>query len=231
MSIYRLSSYVAFPPAAEAEADGLFAVGGDLSRRRLLLAYSSGIFPWFNEDMPLLWWSPEPRCVLPTEQVHCSRRLAKTLRRQPWRYTWDQAFPEVIAACATTREITCTWITTAMQQSYTDLHAAGYAHSLEVWQGQALVGGLYGVAVGHLFCGESMFHYERDASKAALVVLARALAAAGWPLIDCQVASDHLLSLGAREWSRSRFLDALRQLAGPPSCYPPQPQLPPLPAC
>ena len=222
MPIFRLSQALIFPPAAAAEANGLLAVGGDLSPERLLLAYSSGIFPWFSPGDPLLWWSPDPRSLLEFPKLHISRSLAKVLRRQRFRVSFNQAFPAVIAACAEERLRTGegTWISPEMRAAYSELHRRGYAHSVECRQGEELVGGLYGLSVGRGFFGESMFHRCTDASKVAFVELARLLAAGGFAFLDCQLPTPHLASLGAGEMSRRQYLLHLAAACGPPSCAP-----------
>ncbi len=197
-----------FPPVETAlrEPDGLLAYGGNLSPRRLLLAYRHGIFPWFSDDQPILWWSPDPRMVLTPSRVKVSRSLAKTLRKGLFRFTFDRAFGAVIAGCAAPRRgEPGTWITPEMEAAYLQLHRLGHAHSLEVWHGDELVGGLYGVAVGKVFFGESMFSRMSDASKAATVCLAHQLEAWGFPLIDCQMSTEHLQRLGAGEIPRRDF--------------------------
>lgn len=207
MPVFRLTSDLIFPSPAMAEPDGLLAVGGDLSPERLLLAYSQGIFPWFNEGDPLLWWSPMPRCVLLSEDLHLSRSLRKTLRSGRFRVSLDFDFAAVIRACATSgeRSIKGTWITAEMMAAYERLHALGVAHAVEVWEGEFLAGGLYGVALGRCFFGESMFHYRTDASKVALAVLCGTLFRQGFALIDMQFPTPHLLSLGARLMEREAY--------------------------
>jgi len=196
---------------------GLLAVGGDLSPRRLLSAYSKGIFPWYNEGQPILWWSPDPRCVLVPDRFHCSRSLAKSIRSQGFHFTLDAAFERVIRACAAPSEGRPeTWISEDMIVAYTRLHQLGFAHSVETWKGDCLAGGLYGVAIGRMFFGESMFSAVSDASKAALNHLAARLHEAGYHLIDCQITSDHLLSLGAEEIPRSEFIARLERARGHP---------------
>lgn len=210
MSIFRLTDEVVFPHPELAEPEGLLAVGGDLSLQRLLLAYSLGIFPWFNEGEPLLWWSPDPRCVLLPAELKVSRSLAKLLRRQSFQVTTNRSFAAVIEACAAQRQHReGTWITAEMREAYCRLHEYGYAHSVEAWRDGALVGGLYGVCMGCCFFGESMFFKEANASKVAFVTMVRQLQAQGFVLIDCQLPSDHLFSLGARSVSRSEFLQRL----------------------
>ncbi len=201
-----------FPDPRRAEPDGLLAVGGGLEPARLLLAYARGIFPWNGEDELLQWWCPAPRMVLRLPgDLHVPRTLLKTIRRQPRRVTLDRSFAEVIAACAAQpREGQGgTWITRGIAAAFTDLHRRGLAHSVEVWDGDALVGGLYGLAIGAVFFGESMFSREPAASKRGFVALARQLARWGYKLIDCQMATEHLRGLGGRELEREDFLAAL----------------------
>jgi leucyl/phenylalanyl-tRNA--protein transferase len=202
----------AFPDVnlALREPDGLLAVGGDLSTRRILSAYRHGIFPWYSDEQPILWWSPDPRTVLFPDALKVSRSLRKTLNQQRFRVTLDQAFNAVILACAEPRSDTSgTWITHEMADAYCDLHEQGAAHSVECWRDDRLVGGLYGVAIGRVFFGESMFSRESDASKVAFCHLVRQLQAWGFGLIDCQVYSSHLASLGATEIPRRRFVKYL----------------------
>ena len=212
MPVFQLTRHIAFPPVHLAE-DGLLAVGGDLSEARLLLAYRSGIFPWYSRGEPLLWWSPDPRMVLFPEDFHCSRRLARTIRQRPFEITIDRAFDRVIRACAETPRggQDGTWITLAMETAYIRLNQHGYAHSLECWENGELAGGLYGVAIGGMFFGESMFSRRDDASKIAMYTLSRAARAWGIPMIDCQVANPHLARLGAREIPRREFCRLLRE--------------------
>jgi leucyl/phenylalanyl-tRNA--protein transferase len=221
MPIYRLNEHPVFPPPHLAE-DGLLAVGGDLSPERLLSAYRHGIFPWYSDDEPILWWSPDPRAVIFPAELHVSRSLDRTLRSGRYRVTADTAFDEVIAACAQIprRHERGTWITDEMRAAYARLHALGHAHSVECWEGDLLVGGLYGVAVGACFCGESMFARRNDASKTALATLARHCPALGIALIDCQLPNPHLLRLGAREIPRAEYLKRLaeaQQRPAPPA--------------
>ena len=211
---------VPFPPVelAETEPDGLLAVGGDLSPTRLLNAYRHGIFPWYSEGQPLLWWSPDPRLVLYPERIHISRSLGKTLRNKPFTCSFDRDFEGVIRACAAPRrDQEGTWITGAMDAAYCELHRLGHAHSVEVWQEGQLAGGLYGIAIGRVFFGESMFSRRRDASKVALVHLARQLAAWDYRLIDCQVYTAHLASLGAEEIERALFCRELARWCNLPA--------------
>lgn len=209
-----------FPDPARALADpnGLLAFGGDLSPRRLVAAYSRGIFPWYSEGDPLLWWSPDPRCVFATAEVHVSHSLARALRKSPWRWSIDRAFDDVMRACAAPRAgQEGTWITADMLIAYGNLHALGYAHSLEVWDGDELIGGIYGVSIGRMFSAESMFSRRSNASKAALVTLAQLLRERGFPWIDAQVTNPHLLKMGARTIPRRQFLDELAQLVRQPA--------------
>jgi leucyl/phenylalanyl-tRNA--protein transferase len=201
-----------FPPADQAlvEPDGLLAAGGDLNPQRLISAYRSGIFPWFDDQQPILWWSPDPRCVLIPDQLYVSRSLRKQIRKQRFRVTFDRDFAAVIHACAQPRDDDCgTWITEQMQQAYIKLHQLGVAHSVEVWQDDLLVGGLYGLAIGKLFFGESMFSHRSNASKVGYVTLVEQLYRWGYALIDCQVHSEHLESLGAQLIPRTEFLELL----------------------
>jgi leucyl/phenylalanyl-tRNA--protein transferase len=211
-----------FPPVESATPEGLLAVGGDLSSERLLVAYRHGIFPWYSPGQPILWWSPDPRAVLYPEKLKISRSLRKTLKHGQLRVTFDSCFGEVMLACAAPRAQYPgggTWITDDMVEAYTRLHAMGYAHSIETWHENRLVGGLYGVALGGVFFGESMFARATDASKVALVALVSKLREWGFVLIDCQMPSAHLTSLGAEEIPRPSFLSQLGQalkLAGQP---------------
>lgn len=207
-----------FPPVDSALKDpnGLLALGGDLSAQRLISAYRKGIFPWFDESQPILWWSPDPRAVLFPKQLKISRSLRKSIRNRGYRVTFDQNFAGVIANCQKTprgdthNEGSGTWITSEMKSAYMQLHKLGYAHSVECWQEETLVGGLYGLSMGKLFFGESMFAKATDASKVAFVTLVQNLEAAGYPLIDCQVANPHMRSLGATEITRTEFQQYLK---------------------
>ncbi len=202
---------------AMAEPNGLLAAGGCLSPQRLENAYRHGIFPWYNPGEPLLWWAPDPRWVLEPGAVKVARSLGKRLRRGDFGFSCDRAFDRVVAACSAPRPgAGGTWITGAMQSAYRRLHALGLAHSFESWQGEALVGGLYGVAIGQVFFGESMFHRVPDASKAAFVRGCAYLERWGYRLIDCQVHTAHLESLGARDISRVDFAERLRVLCDQP---------------
>lgn len=209
-----------FPPAASAlrQPDGLLAMGGDLHPRRLLNAYRHGIFPWYSAGEPILWWSPDPRLVFRTDGVRLSSRFRRALRRSDWDIRADTAFDEVIAACAELprRGQHGTWITPAMRAAYAELHRLGHAHSVEVYDGERLVGGIYGVAIGRMFFGESMFSAESGGSKAALAGLAHILHGWDWPLIDAQVENPHLLTLGAEHMPRARFLAEIGLLCDSP---------------
>jgi leucyl/phenylalanyl-tRNA--protein transferase len=214
------SEEIVFPPVDLASPEGLLAVGGDLRSERLLAAYRHGIFPWYSDGQPILWWSPDPRAVFFPDRIHVSRSLRKTLRSGRYSVTLDTDFVSVISACADTvlrRGETGTWITTEMQQAYIDLHHKGYAHSVEVWEDGQLAGGLYGLSLGRAFFGESMFHRRTDASKVALVALARQVQAWGFLFIDAQVSSDHILRLGAVEIRRHRFMELLGQALESPT--------------
>jgi len=209
---------IEFPPIEEAwgEPNGLLAAGGDLSPARLIKAYQSGIFPWYEEGQPILWWSPDPRIVIRPQDVHISKSLHKTLRQGRFTVTADTAFSQVINYCAEPRpEQKGTWITDEMANAYLQLHELGYAHSIETWREGRLCGGLYGIALGGLFFGESMFSKENDASKVAFATLATRLSNWGFQLIDCQVETPHLKSLGAREISREEFKKILQQYGTP----------------
>ena len=218
MPVYLLGEDIHFPPVDYAE-DGLLAVGGDLSVERLLHAYSEGIFPWYSEGQPILWHSPDPRFVLTTDTFRAPRRLKRLLRTTELRLTMDSAFAEVIRACATARrhDGLGTWITAEMEATYNRLHRLGYAHSVEAWRGDALAGGLYGVSLGAVFFGESMFARESDASKIAFASLVPRLAAWGIHLIDCQVYTDHLARFGAEAWPRQRYIRELKNALAAPT--------------
>lgn len=229
MIILRSDTHTpAFPPAESATPEGLLAVGGDLTSERLLVAYRQGIFPWYSPGQPILWWSPDPRAALYPEKLKISRSLRQTLKRGQLRVTFDNCFQEVMLACAAPRAQYPgggTWITDDMVEAYTRLHTMGYAHSIESWHEDRLVGGLYGVALGGVFFGESMFARETDASKVALVALVSKLREWGFALIDCQIPSAHLASLGAEEIPRSLFLAELEHalnLHGQPHRWPVQ---------
>jgi len=212
MPVYQLIPDVPlFPPTEEAEADGLLAVGGDLTKERLLAAYRQGIFPWYEVGQPILWWCPNPRMVLFPEELKISRSLRKVLRKQEFEIRFDSSFENVIKSCADVRiqKGKGTWIMPEMQQAYTELYQEGYAHSVESWHNGELVGGLYGISLGQCFFGESMFSTVSDSSKAALVALSEFSMQVGIKIIDCQMTTHHLLSLGAREIDRQSFLKKL----------------------
>ncbi|OPG83180.1 leucyl/phenylalanyl-tRNA--protein transferase [Stutzerimonas stutzeri] len=211
---------LSFPPLEMAlrEPNGLLAAGGDLRPERLLAAYRHGCFPWYQEGQPLLWWSPDPRTVLFPDELHVSRSLRKRMRYGDYRVTFDKAFAEVIQGCAGPRSYADgTWITTPMQDAYVRLHEMGVAHSVEVWQQGQLVGGLYGLAMGELFFGESMFSRATDASKVGFVTLVERLREWGFALIDCQMPTRHLESFGARSIPRAAFAEALAMHLDRPS--------------
>ena len=220
---------LAFPSPATAakEPDGLLAVGGDLRPDRLLTAYRQGIFPWYEDGGPLLWWSPDPRMVIEPADVHVSRSMKRLIRQRRYQVTMDQAFPEVIEQCSALRRTVYgspdvddgsgTWITTDMIHAYCTLHRLGYAHSVEVWASGDLVGGLYGISLGRMFFGESMFSVQPDTSKLAFITLARQLQQWQFSLIDCQLPTDHLYSLGAAPIPRRQFLKVLETDANVPT--------------
>ncbi len=207
-----------FPPVENALRDpnGLLAIGGDLSVHRLLRAYAQGVFPWFNPDEPILWWAPDPRAVLYCDRLHVSRSLRRSLRRVDYAVSLDRAFDQVITACSE-RRAGGTWLGGAMQLAYLELFRRGHAHSVEVWRDGRLIGGLYGVVLGRMFFGESMFSRATDGSKIALYYLCRQLLAWGMPLLDCQVGSSHLQRMGAEFLPRERFQQQLQQAATGPA--------------
>jgi leucyl/phenylalanyl-tRNA--protein transferase len=212
MPIFRLVDEPIFPPPDYADPSGLLAVGGDLSNERLLEAYRLGIFPWYSDDQPILWWSPDPRLTLDLKDFKISRSLRKTLTKGIFQVTFDHAFEAVIRACAVVpREAqNGTWITDEMQKAYVNLHGLGYAHSVESWFGGKLAGGLYGVSLGRCFFGESMFHLKTDASKVALAALVEKLKSWDFHFIDSQMTTEHMLRLGAKELPRRIFLKRLQ---------------------
>lgn len=231
MPVYRLpDTGAAFPDPMLAEPDGLLAVGGDLSPARIIAAYASGIFPWYSEDSPILWWSPDPRCILLPEQLHVPRSLRRVINAGAFRFTMDTAFESVIAGCAASRgDGMGTWLVPEMREAYTALFHLGLVHSVEAWQDGELAGGLYGLSLGSAFFGESMFYTRPEASKAALVHLVRCLRQCGFTLVDCQQETAHLLRFGARGVPRREYLDRLDAAltvptvqgsweAGPPVC-------------
>jgi leucyl/phenylalanyl-tRNA--protein transferase len=217
--VYLLSEDLAFPPAELANDDGVVAVGGDVSPSRLVLAYQSGIFPWPVDGLPLLWFSPDPRFVLEPARAHLSKSLRRAMKRAPYRITADTAFTEVIDFCAHTSRPgqSGTWITPELRDGYVRLHQLGIAHSIEAWEDDKLVGGLYGVSLGGGFFGESMFARAPDASKIAFGTLCAQLTKWGFPLIDCQVRTQHLARFGAEDWSRTKFLERLGPVLEMPS--------------
>lgn len=200
--------------------DGLLAAGGDLSPQRLLYAYRHGIFPWYDEGQPILWWSPDSRCVLWPHEFHVARRLRRSLAKSRFDISFNDSFREVISACAEARaQHQGTWITDEVKNAYAGLHGEGWAHSIEVWQDERLVGGLYGLAIGGVFFGESMFSRETNASKAAMLALSRLMIRHDFEILDCQVQSPHLVSLGARLMPRNEFASLLRRACEPPSQF------------
>lgn len=211
MPVFRLDERLVFPPVHLAE-DGLLALGGDLSPERLLLAYSQGIFPWYAENLPILWHSPDPRMIMTTRDLIVQRSLRKTIRRRPYELKMDTAFAQVLEGCSSVPRPgqAGTWLIPEMVDAYTKLHELGFAHSIEAWQGDTLVGGLYGVSLGAAFFGESMFARAPDASKVAFVASVRQLDAWGIGLIDCQVHTEHLERFGAYETSRLGYLELLK---------------------
>lgn len=208
-----------FPPAEAANEDGILAVGGDLSPERLVAAYQRGIFPWYSDGLPILWHCPDPRFALEPKSLHEPKSLRKLAKRAPYRLTLDTNFAGVIDGCASTKRPgqRGTWITKDMRQAYLTLHELGLAHSCEAWLGDTLVGGLYGVSLGHVFFGESMFARADDASKLAFVTLVKWLASWGVGLIDCQQETAHLERFGATAWPRTKFLSAVKRLAAAPT--------------
>ncbi len=211
MPVYLLSDDLIFPSPKLAAQEGLLAVGGDLRQERLLLAYRMGIFPWYSEDEPIMWWSPDPRLILYPAQLRVSKSLKKIINKGEFTLTMDQAFEAVITACAQSRTDANegTWIVDEMITAYCKLHESGLAHSVEAWHGDQLAGGLYGVSIGRCFFGESMFTRLNNASKVAFVALVKYLQRLNFELIDCQITTPHLLSFGACEIPRARFLDEL----------------------
>ena len=209
-----LTNDLYFPSVENATAEGLLAVGGDLSPERLILAYKSGIFPWFNEGSLILWWSPDPRMVLFPERIKISKSMRKVLKNNQFSYTKNNCFEAVIDQCALAKREgqEGTWITHEMKEAYLKLHELGYAQSYEIWQDDKMVGGLYGIDLGHIFCGESMFSLVSNASKFAFIKLADELQQRKYSLIDCQLYTKHLESLGAEEIPRSRFIEILKKL-------------------
>lgn len=219
----------AFPPiqAAMSEPDGLLAAGGDLSSERLLHAYRSGIFPWYEERQPILWWSPDPRCVMMPADLHIARRLRRSIKKSHWRITFNELFSDVIRACAAPRRSgEGTWITNDMTDAFETLHRSGWAHSIEIRDGERLVGGMYGLAIGRVFFAESMFSRESNASKYALLGLCNVLRQHRFEVIDCQVVSRHLVTLGAKLMPRARFRDILDSACDPANPFEKWPSTP-----
>lgn len=219
MPVYQLSEELCFPHPSLADEGGLLAVGGDLSPERLVLAYSNGIFPWYSEGRPILWWCPAPRLVLFPEDLHVGRSLRKTMRKQPYRITMDRAFERVIDHCAATPRPgqSGTWITAEMRAAYIEMHRLGLAHSVEAWEDETLVGGVYGLALGTAFFGESMFALRPDASKIAFVTLVEQLRRWSFRIIDCQVVTEHLLRFGAHEIELDEFLERIAEATDEPT--------------
>ncbi len=210
--MYYLSPTLFFPPVDQANRDGILAIGGDLSSERLLLAYTSGIFPWFEEGEPIMWWSPNPRMVLFIDELIVSKSMRNILNRNVFKVTFNQNFRDVISNCQNIERDgqNGTWITNDMIEAYCKLHELGIAKSVEVWQDALLVGGLYGIDLGHIFCGESMFSKVSNASKVAFIALVNHLKAENYKLLDCQVYNPHLESLGCREIERADFMEILK---------------------
>ncbi|MCB2292324.1 leucyl/phenylalanyl-tRNA--protein transferase [Clostridium algoriphilum] len=207
MTIYRLSNDLVFPHPSLSDDDGLLAIEGDLSVQRLLLAYSNGIFPWYSDDEPILWWSPDPRFIVYPNNIRTSHSMRKLLKKNTYKITFDTCFRDVISNCSNVRKETGTWITNDMIEAYCKLHELGFAHSVETWHQNKLVGGLYGVSLGKCFFGESMFSTMDNASKAAFISLGKVLVEKEFSIIDCQVHTDHLESLGAVYMPREKFLE------------------------
>ena len=209
--MYRLTDALLFPSPEQASAEGIVAVGGDLQPERVMLAYRKGIFPWFESDDFLLWWSPDPRMVLFLDQLKISKSMRTVLRKKRFEVTFNKAFDQVVEACAKVKRFgqNGTWITPGLMEVYSTLHTQGHAHSVEVWEEGSLVGGLYGIDLGTVFCGESMFSKSSNASKVALIFLVKELKKNKYELIDCQVPTQHLASMGAEPISRTKFLTFL----------------------
>jgi leucyl/phenylalanyl-tRNA--protein transferase len=210
--MYYLTTHLFFPTVSQANPDGILAIGGDLSSERLILAYKSGIFPWFEEGEPIIWWSPNPRMVLFLDELVVSKSMRNVLHRNRFKVTFNQNFRDVILSCQKIKRNgqSGTWITNEMIEAYCELHQLGIAKSVEVWQNDDLVGGLYGIDLGHVFCGESMFSKVSNASKVAFIALVKHLASNNYKLLDCQVYNDHLASLGCREIDRTEFMKFLK---------------------
>ena len=206
-----LGDELVFPPVENASSEGILAFGGDLEPQRLILAYRSGIFPWYNEGEPIIWYSPDVRMVLFPEELKISKSMRRFISKNEFTLTWNKAFEQVIDQCQNSprKDQLGTWITDEMKEAYIKLHKLGFAKSIEVWLGEELVGGLYGIDLGHMFCGESMFSKESNTSKLAFIHLVEELQKKGYKLIDCQVYNEHLESLGAREIPRREFMEML----------------------
>ena len=219
--MYLLNHELFFPPVSEANADGILAIGGDLSVERLVLAYKSGIFPWFEDGEPIIWWSPNPRMVLFLDELVVSKSMRNILNRAVFKVTFNQNFREVISNCKKVKRNgqKGTWITNEMLEAYCELNRLGIAKSVEVWQNDTLVGGLYGIDLGPIFCGESMFSTVSNASKVAFIGLVNHLKVANYTLVDCQVYNEHLESLGCREIDRIDFMQLLNYLGAEPQRY------------
>lgn len=211
MPVYRLSDDLIFPHPSLADEDGFLAIGGDLSPERLILAYCNGIFPWFSDGEPILWWSPDPRFIIYPKDIRISHSMKKLLKKNLYRVSFDTCFRDVISSCANVRKESGTWITDNMIEAYCKLHELGFAHSVETWYEGNLVGGLYGISIGKCFFGESMFSVMNNASKVAFVTLCNKLEERGFSIIDCQVYTKHLESLGAVKISREEFLDIIEK--------------------
>jgi len=209
--MYRLTDALLFPSPEQASAEGIVAVGGDLQPERVMLAYRKGIFPWFESDDFLLWWSPDPRMVLFPDRLKVSKSMRTVLRKNQFEVTFNKAFDQVVEACAKVKRFgqNGTWITPGLMEVYSTIHTQGHAHSVEVWEEGSLVGGLYGIDLGTVFCGESMFSKSSNASKVALIYLVKELKKNKYELIDCQVPTQHLASMGAEPISRTEFLTFL----------------------
>ena len=207
-----LGKELVFPPVEMASAEGVLAFGGDLQPERLILAYRKGIFPWYNQGEPIIWYSPADRMVLYPEELHVSRSMKQVIRNNDFKITWNTAFEKVISHCQKSprKDQLGTWITDDMKEAYIQLHELGFAKSIEVWDGEELIGGLYGIDLGHIFCGESMFSKVSNTSKLAFIHLVETLEKKNYKLIDCQVYNEHLESLGAQEISREEFMEVLK---------------------
>lgn len=214
MTVFQLSEKLVFPPVHLANHDGILAIGGDLSPARILLAYQNGIFPWFTDEEPIVWWSPDPRSIILPHQVKVSKSMRQLIRKKCFKVTYNESFSDVINACAKPREGQSehgAWLTENMISAYISLNAMGYAHSVEVWEGKKLIGGLYGIAIGGVFFGESMFSLKSNASKYGLIQMCRDLELAGYQMVDCQIHSEHLESMGAILISRHQFISQLEE--------------------